>query len=171
MPEVHEVIHEVNALDYGIMGLIAVSVLLGTLRGFVREAMSLVTWVTALVVGVIACETVASWLTMISMVGLRIVLAFVLIVLTILIAGGLMSHLIGKLIKFTGFGATDRIIGTMFGLVRGAVVVAAVVLLANPTPFSKDPLWTSSMLVPRFEPISLWMKERLPEDLMKKVQL
>lgn len=165
------IVPEINALDYGIIGLIVVSVLMGTLRGFVREAMSLITWITALVCGVIACETVASWFTFTTMVGLRMVLAFVLIVLSILILGGLLNHLIGRLIKFTGFGATDRLVGTLFGLVRGAVVVAAAVLVTNPTPFSKDPLWTTSVLVPRFEPMSHWMKEKLPEDLMKKVQL
>src|SRR5690242_17198701 len=103
---------EINGLDYGILALIMISVLLGILRGFVREAMSLVTWIAAIVLGVLYCDKLSQIFTMISMPGLRIILAFVLIVLCTLIFGGILSYLIGRLIRFTGFGATDRIIGT-----------------------------------------------------------
>jgi membrane protein required for colicin V production len=167
----HGFFHGINGLDYGIIALLAVSVLMGIIRGFVREAMSLITWVSAVIIAVLYCETVASWFTMVNLLGLRLVLAFVLLILSTLIVGGILSYLVGRLIKFTGFGVTDRIIGTLFGLARGTAAVAIAILLAGPTPFSKDPLWTGSHLIPRFEPVSLWMKDKLPEDLMKKVDI
>lgn len=163
-------IQEGSFVDYSILAFIGISVLLGIWRGFVREAMSLVTWVTALALAILYFEPVSNLFTMISMVGLKMLLAFILIVLSVLIIGGVLSHLIGKLIKFTGFGATDRIVGTVFGLARGAILVALAILVASPTPLSKDPLWAESKLIPRFEPMSLWMKERIPEDLKKNIE-
>lgn len=162
---------QINPVDYGIIALVGISVFMGILRGFVREAISLITWAAALLFGVLYTETVANRLTMVPMPGLRMILAFVLLVLIVLILGGILSYFIGRLIKFTGFGVTDRMIGTAFGFVRGVAVVAGLVLLGSPTPFSKDPLWTKSILIPRFEPVSLWMKDRIPEDIMKKIQL
>jgi len=164
-----EHVPDVNWVDYGILSLIGISVLMGIIRGFVREAMSLITWITALVLGVLYCEPLSELFTRISMVGLRLILAFVLIVLTTLIIGGITSHLISRLIKFTGFGVTDRIVGVLFGFARGAVVVAIGIMFALPTPLVKDKLWQESTLIPRFQPLSIWMKDKIPEDLIKKL--
>lgn len=164
-------LHDMNWVDAGIVSIIGISVIMGVIRGFVRESLSLVTWVSAIALGVLYFERVSNLFTSISMMGLRYILAFVSIVLTVLIIGGILSHLISRLIKFTGFGATDRIIGTLFGLARGALVVAAAIMLASPTPLSKDTLWTESTLIPRFEPLAFWMKEKIPADMLKKVEL
>jgi membrane protein required for colicin V production len=162
---------DVNWIDYGILALIGFSILMGIIRGFVREAMSLITWITALLLGVLYFEPLSETFTKISMVGLRLILAFAIIVLTTLIVGGIISHLIARLIKFTGFGATDRFVGVLFGFVRGAVVVAAGIMLVLPTPLVKDKLWQQSILVPRIEPLSVWMRSKIPDDLLKKFNL
>lgn len=164
-------LQNVNWVDLIIAVLIGMSVLMGIWRGFVREAMSLITWISAIAVGVIYTVPVSEHFTRISMVGLRYLLAFVLLVLSVLILGGIFSHLIARLISFTGFGVTDRIIGTLFGLARGAVVVAVAIMITAPTPFSKDPLWMQSHLIPRFEPLSEWIQARIPEDMIKKLQI
>lgn len=159
--------HGLNEVDYGIIGIIAVSAIFGFLRGFVRESMSLMTWILAGVLGTLYCEEVGALFTSISMVGIRLLLAFILIVLTTLIVGGIVSHLLSKLIKSTKFSITDRIIGILFGLARGVVVIAIVVLMVKPSIISKKEIWKSSMLVSQFEPVSLWIKAQLPEDLLK----
>lgn len=164
-------LQNVNWVDYSIAALVGISVFMGIWRGFVREAMSLITWVSAIAIGVIYCEPVSEHFNRISMVGLRYLLAFVLLVLSVLIIGGILSHLITRLIRFTGFGVTDRIIGTLFGFARGAVVVAVAIMITSPTPFSKDPLWVESHLIPRFAPLSDWIQARIPEDMIKKLQL
>lgn len=164
--------HDVNWIDYGILSLVGVSVIMGVFRGFVREALSLVTWITAIALGFLYRENVAEWFVPhISMVGLRILIAFILLVLVILIIGGLLSYLISRLIKFTGFGITDRIVGIMFGLGRGLVIIAIGIMVISPTPFAKDKLWKESRLIPRLEPLSIWLKDRITGDLMKKFNL
>ena len=158
---------DIQVIDYGIAAVIALSALMGLMRGFVREAMSLVTWVTAITIAAIYGETVASWFNTISMSGVRLVLAFVLIVLATLIAGGVLSHLISKLIRSTRFSITDRIIGIIFGLARGAVVIALAIIMIKASGISYDTLAKNSILAPRIEPIALWLEEKLPEDIKK----
>jgi membrane protein required for colicin V production len=165
----HLEMQNVNWVDWGILSLVGLSVIMGLWRGFVREAMSLVTWIAALTIGFLYTEPLSEMFHRISMVGLRYLLAFVLLVLSVLIIGGIVSHLITRLITFTGFGATDRIMGTLFGFARGAIVVAAAIMVIAPTPISKDPLWTKSNVVPRLSPLSEWMRERIPQDLIKKL--
>jgi membrane protein required for colicin V production len=166
-----ELFEHSNWLDYGILALISVSVLMGIIRGFVREAMSLVTWVVALTVGILYCQPVAALFTSISMEGVRLLLAFVLLALTTLIIGGIVSYFLARLINFTGFNITDKIIGILFGLARGVVVISLMVMLGEATPVKNDVLWKESKLVPRFLPMSEWMKDKLPSDLLKKFQI
>lgn len=156
-----------NEIDYGIIGIISVSVLFGLLRGFVREALSLMTWIVAGILGTLYCDEVGAWFTSISIVGVRLLLAFILIVLTTLIAGGIISHLLSKLIKSTKFSITDRIIGVLFGFARGVAIIAIVILIVQPSVVAKKEIWKTSALVPEFEPASSWIKAQLPEDLLK----
>ena len=162
-------IPDVNWIDYGILALIGISILMGIIRGFVREAMSLITWITAIILTVLYFQPLSEMFSSrISMVGFRYILAIAIIALSTLIIGGIISHLIARLIKFTGFGATDRFVGVLFGFARGAVVVAAGIMLVLPTPLVKDKLWQESMFIPRIQPLSVWMHSKIPDDLIKK---
>lgn len=163
---------EMNWIDYGIIGIISISVIFGMVRGFVREAMSLVTWVAAITIGVVYCEEVATWFTSISYVLVRFVLAFVLLVLLSLIVGGIINYLLLKLIKTTKFSITDKIVGVFFGASKGVVIVAGLILLVlliNPKK-THESAWQDSVLIPKFEPVSQWIKEMLPEVLLKAFQ-
>lgn len=148
-----------NWIDYGILALIGISVLMAVFRGFVRETISLVTWVAAIVLALQYCMPISAYFTQISLEILRVALAFVLIALSVLIAGGIASHLTLRLIKFTGFGMTDRIIGLPFGIGRGALAVAMILVIFLPSSITKNPLWQESSLIPRFVPLSFWIKD------------
>jgi membrane protein required for colicin V production len=161
---------EGNWVDYCIIGIMGLSVLMGILRGFVREALSLITWVTAIAVGILFCEEVATYFTSISIVAVRLILAFVLLVLAVLIVGGIVSYLIAKLVKMTGFGLTDRVIGTFFGAARGCAVIAFIMVVLEASIVSSSTVWKESALIPKFAPISLWIKARLPDDLVTKIK-
>ena len=54
------------------------------------------------------------------------------------------------------------LLGMVFGVARGALLVCALVLLAGLTPFPQDPWWQDSVLVPYFEELALWLKDLLP---------
>ncbi len=159
-----------NSLDLGIIALVGISAIFGVMRGFVKEAMSLVTWITAIFIATVYCTTVANHLTVISLLSLRYLIAFLLLVLATLMVGGLISHWVSRLITLTGFSITDRIVGTLFGTVRGVLVVAIALLITENAIFAQqNTLFKHSVLIPQFKPVANWIKQSLPEDLLHKL--
>jgi membrane protein required for colicin V production len=165
-----ETLDTLNWIDLIVIGIIGLSVLIGLARGFVLEAMSLLTWVAAIIIGIVYCEEASVWFTAISVTSVRILLSFILLVLATLILGGVISHLIGRVIKSTRFSVTDRIIGTLFGFARGTMIVAVIALGIHSTNIAKEnDAWKSSTLIPHFEPIALWVKDKFPDDFFAKL--
>lgn len=165
--------HEFNWIDYGIIGILSISVIFGIVRGFFREAMSLVTWLAAIVVGFCYKEHVAAWFeNSISLEWVRLIIAFILLVLLTLIVGGIISFLLSKLIhsKFK-FNIVDRIVGMvcglMVGFIKGIVIVSTLILLVNLMDTKPGPIWRQSYLVPKFEPVAHWIQQILPDSMLQ----
>ena len=153
-------------VDYVIIGIIALSALIGLLRGLVREALSLTAWVAAIWVAVQFSGQLAPVLTTyISVPSLRLIAAFAALFLGILILIGIINFVIVRLLEKTGLGGTDQMLGVVFGIVRGVVVIAILVLLAGATPFPKDPWWNQSMLIVYFEDMAVIVRNVLPADI------
>lgn len=155
-----------NWADYLIIGLVALSALIGLIRGFVREALSILAWVAALAVAFYFAPLAAGYLEpYIGTPSLRLGAAFGgLFVVTLLVAA-MVNFLLAKLVDKTGIKGTDRFLGLLFGLARGALVVALLVLAASLTPFPNDPWWGDAQLLPYFEDLATWLRGFLPEDL------
>ena len=71
----------------------------------------------------------------------------------------------GQGVDKTGLSGTDRVLGIVFGVVRGVVVVALLVLLAGLTTMPKDPWWGESALLGHFQVIALELRALLPPDM------
>lgn len=153
-------------VDYAIIGIIALSALISLWRGFVREAFSLAIWVFALWVASSffrdAALRLAPW---VDTPSVRLGLAFVLLMMVTLVVGGLVNYLLIRLVDKTGLSGTDRLFGMVFGVARGVVLVAALVLLAGLTPFPEDPWWQASSLLPYLQELALWLLALMPEDV------
>lgn len=74
-----------------------------------------------------------------------------------LIVGSILNYVVGALIKITGLGGLDRLLGLIFGTVRGGLIILALVILV-PTlvPVEQDPWWTASVLIPYFVEFEAW---------------
>ena len=70
-----------------------------------------------------------------------------------------------QLVTSTGLTGSDRFLGLIFGIARGALVVAILVLLAGLTPFPEDPWWNESSLLEWFQPLALWLREYIPSAI------
>lgn len=152
-------------VDYGILGLLVLSMALSAWRGFVREALSLASWIAALVVAVVFADTAAALLVdYVSVPSARLVIGFAVLFLLTLIVGGLLSYLISTLVDKTGLSGTDRAVGVVFGLLRGIAIVAVLVLLAGLTPVAQDPWWDQSVLLPRFVDLATYLRDLLPPE-------
>lgn len=146
-----------NWADWIILGVIGLSALISVKRGFVKEALSLFIWVTAFVIARTFSFNMATLLIdYIELYSVRLAAAFAILFAATLIVGSLASHLIGALVKATGLSGTDRVLGMVFGLARGALVVVVAVALAKHTPFSSDLWWRESYLIPQFLMLEEW---------------
>ena len=158
--------------DYVIIAIVAVSTLISLFRGFVREALSLATWVAALWVALTFSPQLADQLARwIETPSLRSIIAILVLFVLVLIAGGIVNFLVSSLIDKTGMTGTDRALGMVFGLVRGVVLVGVLVLLAGLTPAPQDPWWRESQLMPYAVQVAEWMREWLPEDVAENIRL
>ncbi len=155
-----------NSLDIAIIAVIALSALFSVLRGFVREAISLVIWIVA---GAIAFTFTPHLeprlVSYIEIDQLRVAASFVILFLASMVIGGIVSFLLGHIIKKGGLSGTDRMIGLVFGAARGGVIICILVWLGQYTPFSGDDIWVDSQLIGEFEKLVQILKTFLPDKL------
>lgn len=153
-------------VDYAILGIIGISALISLVRGFVREAISLATLLLAFWVATQFSAHVGAMLAgKISVPSVRIGVAFGLLFVLTLFAGGLVNYLAGLLVRKTGLSGTDRMLGLLFGILRGAAIVTLLVLAAGLTPLPKDPWWHSSQFIMHFQAGAVWLRSHLPPDI------
>lgn len=150
--------------DYVIIGLVLISVLISLVRGFVREAFSLASWGAAIFLAIFFCGDLAQlFSTKISTPTVRLLLSFAILFISTLIAGAVLSYLFVSVVHKSGMSGTDRFLGAVFGLLRGALVVALLIMVGKFTPLSQHSAWETSFLIPHFEVIAEDLQERAPQ--------
>src|SRR5579872_5678641 len=121
--------------DLIIVGLIALSVLIGVIRGFIKELISLITWIVAICLAVMFTEPLSKLMTFTSHEMLQMLVAFLIIFVGTIFAGAVFNFIIGSFIRQTPFSIPDRILGSFFGFLRGLVFMTILVLLGGLTSF------------------------------------
>lgn len=156
--------------DYAVLAIIAISVLLSIIHGFVRELLALMSWIIAFLVAQLFAADVAPLLpAAVPNPSLRLLAAFLAVFLVVLLVMTLLAIVISHLVKSVGLGAVDRLLGAAFGLVRGLAMVMLAVLLAGLTPLPKQPVWRQAMFSPPLEALANVIKVWLPYDLSKHI--
>ncbi|MFQ0992493.1 CvpA family protein [Gilliamella apicola] len=146
-----------NWVDITIIGIIAFSASVSIIRGFVREALSLVSWVLAFSIAGHFYTYITQYLTYFENEMIRIAVAITILFFATLLVCSIVSYVIGQLVQKTGLSGTDRVLGICFGVLRGILVVAALLFLVDTfTSLSKSPYWTESQLIPHFHFIIRW---------------
>lgn len=154
------------------LGIIAISILVGAIRGFIKEAFSLAVWAAAFLVAFQYSGALALQLEgHIELPSARTALAFSGLFLLVLLIGGLLTFLIGKLVEKTGLSGTDRLLGGVFGGVRGLVLVIALMLVAGLTPVPQDPWWQSSRSIQSLLPLAEWSAQFLPDYILEYMDM
>ena len=142
-------------VDYLLAAVFLLSALMGLFRGFVKEALSLVGWILAVWCawrfGAAVAERIPS-VADDSIIETWVARMIVLIV--VLILSGLLGRLIAHLTHQSGLSGTDRIVGMVFGMARGVVLVGLVTLLLDAAGFGADPWWQESKLIPYAAPLA-----------------
>ena len=143
-------------IDFVILGIIALSAVVSLVRGFVKEAMSLATWLAAFFVASNFYADLSALLDISDPLirnGTAIAILFVLT----LILGALINYIVSQLVDKTGLSGTDRVLGVCFGAVRGVLIVAALLFFSDTmTGFNQSLWWQQSVLIPEFGVVIQW---------------
>jgi membrane protein required for colicin V production len=157
-----------TVIDLVILGIIAVSGLISLMRGFVKEALSLASWVIAFVVARYFSGNLATLLEgQIETNSLRWLIAFAILFVATLVICAMVNYLIAHIVKATGLTGTDRVLGMVFGMVRGLVIVVALVYGAQLTMIPGDTWWQESKVIPHLETVAEWARKTLPSAVDK----
>lgn len=149
-------------IDYAIIGIIAFSALISVARGFVREAISLVVWIAAFFIASTFYSDLATYFTNFDDPLIRNGIAIAALFVATLIVGAILNFIIGQLVEKTGLSGTDRVLGLVFGALRGVLIVSALLFFVDSfTTLSGASWWQESTLIPHFGIFIQWFFEHL----------
>ncbi len=143
-----------NWIDFVILGVIGFSALISLVRGFVKEALSLIIWCAAFFIASHYYLRLAQFFTNIENEMVRNGAAIGALFIATLVVGAVVNYVIAQLVKKTGLSGTDRVLGVVFGALRGILIVAAVLFFMDAfTAFPNSLWWKDSQLIPEFSHI------------------
>lgn len=150
-------------VDWAILSIVGLSTLVSLWRGFTREALSLLGWVVAFVIANLFASELATSLTgYISNITARYIAAWLLLFIAVLVVFGIVSMIMSQLVRATGLGATDRLLGTLFGFTRGVLIVMVLVFLIRELLPPRDQVWLhQAQLMPQVDALMDWARGTL----------
>ena len=155
--------------DFLIIGIIALSALISLIRGFVKESISLISWIIA---GVLAFRYFSPMSELlepyVSAPTVRSITAFAILFVSTLLVGAIINFIMSQLVSKTGLSGTDKALGVVFGGARGVLIVTLIVLLASLTPMPEAQWWQDSAMVGFFQQLAEWVKGIIPADTVDK---
>lgn len=160
-----------TAFDYCVLVIVCLSMLLGWWRGLVYEVLSLLSWLAAYFVALAFVAELAPYMPeVLGSDTMKMGVAFAALFLLTLVLCGIASWSLHKLVKAFGMDwRTDGVMGALFGLVRGVVLVLVLVLVAGFTQLPKQPFWRDALLSKPLQSAALLLRNSLPDDVAKNV--
>ena len=157
-----------TGFDFAVIAVLLVSLLFGLWRGLLYEVLSLLGWPLAFMLSNMYAEGFARHIP-IKQELLRTMGAYVLVFIAVLIVWGALVWGLSKLLRAIGLGRLDKMLGGLFGVLRGGLVVLAVVCLAGVTDVPERPFWRDAQMSKTAEDVALLTKAWLPEDIAQRI--
>jgi membrane protein required for colicin V production len=160
----------VTIFDYLVLFVLICSIVISTLRGLVKEVLSLLGWVVALVVANAYGQELAAMLGgVIPGAAMRLIVAFIVLFIGVRLLMALFALAVDAIVRRSGLSVADRGLGGLFGLARGLVLVLAAVLVCGLTAIPQQPFWKNALLSPLAETAARTVKPFLPGALAGNV--
>jgi membrane protein required for colicin V production len=160
----------VTLFDYVVLFILLASVVISTMRGLIREILSLLGWVVAFVVANAYGATLAPMLPpVIPGAAVRLMVAFVALFIGVRLLMGLLTMAVSAVVTAAGLSLADRGLGGLFGLARGIVIVLFGVILCGMTSIPQQDFWKQALLSPMAETGVRTVKPFLPADFAQHV--
>jgi len=158
-----------NFADYLVIVVVLISAAGGIIRGFLREAVALVSWILALLIAWKFSDLVEPYLGgLLSDPQVRPWAARALIVLFILLLGMAAGAVLGYFVRLSIFSGMDRFLGFFFGLLRGIVVFGVFVILGQLVQLDGERWWKQSVLIPYGEDVASALRAIVGEQMAKQ---
>jgi membrane protein required for colicin V production len=159
----------VTSFDYAVIAIILLSALVGWWRGFMYELFSLIGWVAAYIVARTFSAQALPYVPLaVGEQNIRSAVAFAALFIATLIVGALFAWLLARLAKFAGLSGMDGKFGAIFGMLRGGLVVIALVWLGGLTDLPQLPFWRNALSSKPLQEAALYAKDYLPENAVRK---
>jgi membrane protein required for colicin V production len=158
----------ITTVDWVLLAVLVLSLLVGLWRGLVFEVLSVLGWVAAFFLAQWFAPDVAARLPMSSATQpTRYAAAFVLTFIVAVFAAGLLASIVRKMVAAVGLRPVDRLLGAVFGVVRGLVLLLAVAVAIDMTPLKDSPWWQESTGAPVLSAALKGLKPALPEQFSR----
>ena len=156
--------------DFTVITIVILSALLGWWRGVVYEVLSLLGWMVAYLVARLFAIRVAPYMPdALDSEASRTVAAFAVLFIVTMIVAGIAAGLLSKLVKWVGLVRLDRSLGTLFGVLRGVLVMLVLILLAGLTSLPQQPFWHDAVLSKPLQRLAVAGLALLPESVAQRV--
>jgi membrane protein required for colicin V production len=158
-------------IDYVVVVIVAASTLLSLLRGLVKEVASLAVWVLAFVgasrLSHYPAELLPDWLTP----PLMQTIGFLIVLVLILLLGKLVTLALKELMNAAGVGVIDRVLGMVFGMARGGLIVVVLAIMAAMTALPKQAAWQNAQTKQFIELGIRTAAPWLPDEIERRLQI
>lgn len=153
-----------TAADYLMLAAILISAVAGALRGFLREAVALGSWVVALFLAWHFASVLEPHLGgVLAQPAWRPWAARIIIVVLVLLIGTALGSILGHFVRLSIFSGMDRLLGFVFGLLRGFVLLGVFVILGQLLRLNEEPWWQHSMIIPYGESVANGLRSLVGE--------
>ncbi len=160
-----------TSFDYVVLIIIGLSIIFSVMRGMVREVLAILGWVAAFYVGRTYTDQVLPMMPVdIPSESLRVLAAFLVLFLATLLLASLLGIALSAIIRKVGLGWFNRLLGAMFGVIRGLLVVCVLVFLAGLTSAPQDERWRNAMFSAPIEALVISILPWIPENIAKHVK-
>jgi membrane protein required for colicin V production len=161
-----------SGFDWVIAVIFLLSIIIGVMRGFIREALSIASWILAFWLANTFCTQVGDYIGQyidIPAPAFRVSIGFALIFIGTLFLFSIVSYIISKLMVKGAIKGTDRVLGIFFGVVRAVAIVVVILLVARGMGMDSSEWWQNSNYLSYFEPTTDYVEQLLPEQLQSTV--